>query len=207
MSPSVLPSRRALLALLPAGVVASVAPLRAAGLLPSALRPQQPAPSEPRLRAASVVVVRHAEKADAADPDTELSERGHARAAALARLLAASAPTHAFASEFRRTQQTLAPLVDAGELAVETVPARDTAALVARLTRLEAGAVAVVAGHSNTVPALVTALGGALADLDPRGFLREDEYDRVALLNLVAPTDDAPLRALQTLDLRLALEG
>ena len=57
----------------------------------------------------TVVMVRHAEKASATDPDSLLSKAGHLRAAALVAQLAAFKPTVLYVSERQRTQQTMAP--------------------------------------------------------------------------------------------------
>jgi broad specificity phosphatase PhoE len=57
----------------------------------------------------TIFVVRHAEKADATkDPD--LSEAGRARAEALAKALRDAKIAAIYATEFKRTQQTAAPL-------------------------------------------------------------------------------------------------
>jgi len=133
-------------------------------------------------RPVTVIVVRHAEKA-ADDPrDPNLSVAGEARARALAGLLAAAGVTHLFASEFRRTQATLGPLADAIGKQPVIIPAVEQARLVAEISALPAGSVVVVAGHSNTVPALVSALGGeALGTVAGSSgpALPDDAYDRV----------------------------
>lgn len=140
----------------------------------------------------TVLLVRHAEKAADGGQDPALSERGRERALALARLLAASGPDHLFASEYRRTQETLAPLAEATGIAVETRPARAVAELAAELAALPAGSLTLVSGHSNTVPALVRALGGEA------GELGEDDYDRLFVLGVgggaACPTTTLELR-------------
>ena len=60
----------------------------------------------------AVIVVRHAEKADQT-PDTALSPKGRARAKALADLLRDAGVTHIVTSEYRRSQETAAPLAKA----------------------------------------------------------------------------------------------
>jgi len=140
----------------------------------------------------TVLFVRHAETAadTRSTRDPELSDAGRTRAAALAHLVSSAGITHAFASEFRRTQQTIAGVVDAAGLELAIVPAGDATALLERLRALPAGAVALVAGHSNTVPALVQALGGTVEglhddpDYGPR--LGHDEYGRLFVVTLPA---------------------
>jgi len=153
------------------------------------------------VRPTTVILVRHAEKA-ADDPrDPNLSPAGEARARALAGMLAQAGVTHLFASEFKRTQATLRPLATAAGREVLVVPAADQAALVAAIEALPAGSIAVIAGHSNTVPALVTALGGALRGTVPSPTgpqLPDDAYDRLFLVILPARGE------VQTLELRQA---
>ena len=143
--------------------------------------------------ARQVVLVRHAEKA-ADDPrDPSLTAAGKRRAEALATILGSAGVTHLFCSEFRRTRDTLAPLASSRGLELTVVPAREPTQLVAALHALPAGAVAVVAGHSNTVPELVHALGG------PVGSMTDEQYDRLFLL--VLPAQGAG-PALSTVELR-----
>jgi broad specificity phosphatase PhoE len=150
----------------------------------SALRAQQPALPPAPARASTVIVLRHAEKDPQGDPkDPGLSEAGRARAEVLARLLAPSKPAQLFASEYQRAQRTLDPLAQALGLKVESVPAGNAAELVRRLRALPEGSVSVVAGHSNTVPALVEALGGKIERLD-KGQIGENEFGRVFVLTL-----------------------
>lgn len=104
----------------------------------------------------TVVLVRHAEKQDGDDP--ELTEAGRLRAERLAAMLAELPVKAAFASQFRRTQATVAPICAARGLTPQIVPAGSAKALVQQLQALEGG-VAVVAAHSNTLPGLLAALG------------------------------------------------
>ena len=114
----------------------------------------------------TIFVVRHAERADAAasggsmtaaDPD--LSAAGQARAEALATVLKDARITAIYATEFKRTQQTAAPLARALGLTVTVVPAKDSAGLLARLKASTGNAL--VVGHSNTVGEIVQGLGVA----------------------------------------------
>jgi len=157
----------------------------AACLALTPVRRSQDAAQAPRL--ATVVLVRHAEKATDDPRDPSLSEAGRARAAGLATLFGRAQPTRLVATEYKRTRETLAPLAGATGLSVETRPARDVAGLVAALRAAPAGALTIVAGHSNTVPAIARGLGVELGALvaGPQGagqVLDEAEYDRVVVL-------------------------
>ncbi len=149
----------------------------------------------------TVFLLRHAEKGtdDARDP--ELSETGTLRAESLALLLEHAGVTHLYASEFRRTQATLAPLAKLFGLEVEVVSARSPDDQVAALRALPAGSVAVVAGHSNTTPTLVRGLGGEAGRLTSSRSgeaIGKDEYGR--LFVVVLPPQEREV-AVQTLEL------
>ncbi len=119
----------------------------------------------------TILIVRHAEKADATkDPD--LSEAGRARAEALAKTLKDANITAIYATEFKRTQQTAAPLAKALGITVATLPAQDNAALIAKL-RASTGN-ALVVGHGDTIPGLIKALGIS----DPIN-IAENDYDNL----------------------------
>ena len=123
----------------------------------------------------TVFVVRHAEKAaptGAAEKDPDLSPAGSARAAALAEMLRDAQITAIFATEYKRTQQTAEPLARALQIEMTVHPASDTAALVTQVK--EARGNALVVGHSNTVPAILQALGAE----DPVN-IGDNDYDNV----------------------------
>lgn len=149
----------------------------------------------------TVVFVRHAETVESHDSNRELSEVGQARAADLARLLSASSATHLFSTPYPRTRQTLAPLAEASGLEVTVISARDGAAQVAALRDLAPGSVAVVVGHSNTVPSMIAELGGEVRDLVDSAYgpvLGEKVHDQLFVLTLPA----VELAGVSTIELR-----
>lgn len=116
-----------------------------------------------------VILVRHAEKAAVPGDDPPLSELGQVRAAALAAAMRSSPPTAIVTSTRRRTFETSDTVskhtgVVAQRISLDGGGAAHIAA-VAAAVRKQRGVVLVV-GHSNTIPAIVTALGGpALPDI------------------------------------------
>jgi hypothetical protein len=104
-----------------------------------------------------IFVVRHAEKASSTDPDTALAMQGEDRALALARLL-----------------RNVEPLVEQKGLTTTVVPADKTPDLLVALKALPKDGVAVVAGHSDTIPAILKGLG-VTAKID----IKDDQYGRV----------------------------
>ena len=135
----------------------------------------------------TIFVVRHAERADGGmagkSVDPSLSEAGKQRAVALAAVLRDAQIRVIFVTEFKRTQETAAPLAEAIGIVPTIVTAKDTPTLVARVQGTTGNAL--VIGHSNTIPEVLTRLGGgtpiAIAD---------DQYDDVFILT------PAPKRAL-----------
>ena len=130
----------------------------------------------------AVFVVRHAEKANQTEKDPELSLYGEDRAIALTRLLRGTKVDAVFTSELRRTRDTAAPLCRQRALKPTAVNAGDTPALLAQLRALPKDAVALVVGHSNTLPEILAGLG-----VKEKVEIRDDEYGRVFV---VAPGPD-----------------
>ncbi len=120
-----------------------------------------------------VYVVRHAEKQDATS-DPPLSQTGHERAAELRRILSKCGVQVIHQTEFRRTQQTVAPLAAVLGLTPVQLPANDVAAIASEIQGTERGKVIVVAGHSNTVPDLIHQLTGITVPAIP-----ETEFDNL----------------------------
>lgn len=128
------------------------------------------------------VVVRHAEKATDDPENPGLSAAGRARATALAGRLHDAPLVAAYATEFRRTQQTAQPAAALHGLQVQPYFARGPAAELAAQWRQahHAGTVLVV-GHSNTVPGLVSALCACATEP-----MDDSEYDRISIVRFSA---------------------
>lgn len=134
----------------------------------------------------TVFLVRHAERADTAGgapammaSDPSLSDAGRARAASLAAMLKDGRITAIFVTEYKRTQETAAPLAKALGITPTVVPAKDTPGLVARVRAHKGNAL--VVGHSNSVPTVITEMGvkGAPA-------IADDEYDNLFIVTAPA---------------------
>jgi broad specificity phosphatase PhoE len=111
-----------------------------------------------------VYLVRHAEKATA-ERDTELSSAGWERAGALDAALRDAGIGAIVATERRRTQQTAEPLarrlaIDPELTSIADGAERNAAAVAEAIRSRHLGGVVLVVGHSNTVPAIIAALGG-----------------------------------------------
>jgi broad specificity phosphatase PhoE len=131
----------------------------------------------------TVILVRHAEKAAEGGSDPALSDAGRARAAALAAELADDSVDAILVTPFVRTGQTAANIAAALGLTPDTIPVQGGGeahvAAVRAAIAAHAGHTVLVVGHSNTVPALVAALGG------PAGIaIAEAEYGNLFTVTL-----------------------
>jgi phosphohistidine phosphatase SixA len=124
----------------------------------------------------TIFVVRHAEKADATQ-DPDLSTAGRTRAESLAKMLKDANITAIYATEFKRTQETAAPLAHALGIEVTVVPAAATVDLAAKLKTVSGNAL--VVGHSNNIPDLIKALG-----IDLTVNLSDADYDNLFVVVL-----------------------
>jgi len=128
-----------------------------------------------------VILTRHAERADGvatmstpsgAPADPLLSAAGSARAQKLAAMLADANITAVFTTEFHRTIDTAAPLAAKLKVTPEVVASSQAAALIEKI-KSHGSATVLVVGHSNSVPAIIKALGG------PDVTIGDNEYDNL----------------------------
>lgn len=138
----------------------------------------------------TVIIVRHAEKQLGTIDDPPLTPEGEVRAERLAAMLGERRDglpiTRVFTSEARRSQQTAAPLARRLGIAPVTMPARDVRALVEALKDGRSDAAAVVVGHSNTVPQIISGLTRG------RVAVTVDEEDYGALFIVTVSTFGPP---------------
>ena len=138
-----------------------------------------------------VILVRHGEKADEPGADPALSAAGETRARALADTLRSAKVAAVFTTPYRRTDLTAAPFVAASGLKPIVVPVSGGPAAYAKLvqymiTNQYVGRTVLVVGHSNTIPAVISALGGPTVS-----DLCENEYATMYVLTL---TNGAPAK-------------
>lgn len=127
----------------------------------------------------TVILVRHAEKnIEPTNPNPNLSPAGQARAQELVRMLEGAGVTAIYATQYVRTQQTVQPLATKLGLPVAQIDSANTAELVRRISS-DRGGVVFVAGHNNTVPAAIKALGGG-----DYPVISENEFDNLFILTI-----------------------
>src|SRR5262249_26704814 len=135
--------------------------------------------------ALTVILVRHAEVTGATS-DPPLSSQGKSRAELLASILRDIHLDAIYVTEFTRTQQTAQPSAGHLNLRPLRLAAGNSRALVDAIRRREAGALLVV-GHSNTIPTIISMLGG------PAVNIGETEFDNLFVLT-VASGETSALR-------------
>lgn len=114
----------------------------------------------------TVVLVRHAEKQIGTIDDAPLTPQGEQRAMRLAQMFGDAESfgrvRQIYVTDTRRSQQTAAGLAQRLNLKPELVdPKASTSDVARRVLRENRGGLALIVGHSNTVPALVAKLSGA----------------------------------------------
>lgn len=133
------------------------------------------------------IVVRHAEKSTENPEDPHLDADGQARAQALAGALADVPLRAIYSTPTHRTRETAGPVAAARALEVrEYDPDLAPSELATMLHIRHAGDTVLLVGHSNTVPAIVTAL--CACPVDP---MTEAEYGDLFRVRIAAGGDAA----------------
>ena len=128
----------------------------------------------------TIILIRHAEKIiDPNNPDGDLSPAGQARAQELARVFGDAGVSAIYATQYKRTQETVKPLADKLGLPVNVVNSKSTADLLVQIRAQHSGQTVFIAGHNNTVPEIIAALGGPKYPIIP-----ESEYDNVFVVTV-----------------------
>jgi phosphohistidine phosphatase SixA len=135
----------------------------------------------------TLYAVRHAEK-ERGTSDPGLTEAGLRRADALVEVLGEIEFSAIFSSDYRRCQETIAPLAQRRGLEPTVIEAADPHGQLAALHALPPGSTALLCGHANTVPAMIAALGGELTGLQ-FGMIRESIYDRLFIVTYAAGSE------------------
>src|SRR3954453_20008785 len=109
----------------------------------------------------TVILVRHAEKKiEPTNPDPDLAPEGVERAQEIARVFGEAGINAIYATQYKRTQQTVKPLSDRTGVPVTLLDANQSNELLKRIQTTYRGQTVFIAGHNNTVPAMVSELSG-----------------------------------------------
>ncbi len=128
----------------------------------------------------TVILVRHAEKKiEPENPDPDLAPEGLERAQEIARVFGGAGINAIYATQYKRTQQTVKPLSDLTGVPVTVLNSKETDELVKRIQTTHSGQTIFVAGHNNSVPAIASALSGENFSVIP-----ESEYDNLFIVTV-----------------------
>jgi broad specificity phosphatase PhoE len=128
----------------------------------------------------TLILVRHAEKKiEPENKDPDLAPEGLERAQEIARMFGDAGINAIYATQFKRTQQTVKPLSERTGVPVTVVDASQTNDLLRRIQTTDRGKTIFIAGHNNTVPAMVSELSGETYPVIP-----ESEYDNVFIVTI-----------------------
>ena len=128
----------------------------------------------------TVILVRHAEKKiEPSNPDPDLAPEGVERAQEIARVFGGAGINAIYATQYKRTQQTVKPLSDNTGVPVTRLDANQTNELLKRIQTTYRGHTIFIVGHNNTVPAIVSELSGETYPVIP-----ESEYDNLYIVTI-----------------------
>ncbi len=127
----------------------------------------------------TIILIRHAEK-DTGDNNPGLTEAGKLRAKKLMTLFPNATPDEMYATPYKRTFQTLQPWAGSLSITIKPYSPVNLPEFADQLLK-EKGKTIVVAGHSNTTPALANLLIGS----ESYKTLDENEYNKVFVITVV----------------------
>ena len=139
----------------------------------------------------TVLLVRHADiDLPPGSTDPPLNSDGQTRARALAHVAGSAEVSAIFTSTFTRTKQTAKPLADRLGLQPQEVPQPEHPDVLAQqILSGQFGAVVLIAGHSDTVPKMINALGTAA---EPA--ISEREFDNLFVVTVLRRGEAALVR-------------
>jgi broad specificity phosphatase PhoE len=141
--------------------------------------------------AATIIVIRHADRSSTMSADALLSPAGEERSRQLSGVLKDAKIQRIYVTDVRRTQQTAEPIAAQLHLKPIVIAKQDIDALVSQLRKAGHDETVLVVGHADTVPLIIERLGGGSVPA-----MRDDEYDRLTVLFL-APGGKAQVLTLR----------
>ena len=126
------------------------------------------------------ILVRHAEKANDGTEDPDLNPEGVQRSKRLAMHLNETDIQAIYATEYKRTRNTVAPLASAKHLEIQLYEAHKEEEIVNMIEKHRGGTV-VICGHSNNIPWTANLLTGKEQLKD----YAETEYSILLIISVV----------------------
>jgi phosphohistidine phosphatase SixA len=127
----------------------------------------------------TVILVRHAEKNPEPKDDPDLSPDGFARAQEIARVFSGAGINAIYATQYKRTQQTVEPLSKQINVPVTLLNSKQPEELVKRIQTTLRGQTIFVSGHNDSVPEIASALSGETFPPIP-----PSEYDNLYIVTI-----------------------
>ena len=151
-----------------------------------------PASAQTAATTTTVILVRHAEKAASPADDPPLNAAGEARSRELAQAVRDAGVSAIITTQFARTRATGQPIATALGITPTVVAATNTNHVqdVVAEIRKHPGQTVLIVGHSNTVPAIVEALG---AKRPPA--ICDSQYDNLYVVTMPSSGAVATIRA------------
>ncbi len=151
----------------------------------------------------TVILVRHAEK-ELTGGDVPLRDPdGTQRARDLIAVVQSAGVDLAISSKYRRTRETIAPSVEAlGLTAAQVLEITEPAEIAKEILERRRGHTILIAGHSNTVPQIVEALGAPSPcppfEIDEKHgcMIPDPEYDHLFVVTIPTEGASSVVRAL-----------
>lgn len=140
---------------------------------------QQQAPQQNQ--PTTIILMRHAEKVADGSKDPQLTEEGHERARAFARMFSLLEPDAIYSSNYQRTISTAKPLAEQKGLSIQTYEPADQKAFLDKVIQDHQGGTVVIIGHSNSTPLAVN----YLLKKDLLEKLPATEYRKVFIVNVL----------------------
>ena len=128
----------------------------------------------------TVILVRHAEKANDGTRDPALSAEGAERSAKFASLFSETKIGAVYSTNYKRTRNTLIPVAEARGIEIRAYEPTSMAG-IDKMVEDHNGETIIVAGHSNTIPAIANHLLGRkeFSDFD------ESDYGNILIISIV----------------------
>lgn len=128
----------------------------------------------------TILLIRHADKAVAPPEDAPLTDLGKTRATELVHVAGKAGVKAIYATTALRSKQTVQPLATNLNIPITTYAINDYPGLKNSVLSNHAGKVVVVAGHSPTLQAIVSAFGGDASKCTLNG----DEFDNLCVITV-----------------------
>lgn len=127
----------------------------------------------------TIILVRHAEKADAESSDPSLSDAGRQRSEKLVRVIKRYKPGEIYSTDYKRTRETAGPMASRRKKEIRSYDPKKPQALVDAVMKSPTKRFLIV-GHSNTIPGLADLFAGKqlFKNLD------ESEYGAIYVIKI-----------------------